>query len=171
MLQDLELAPAFIRDAGYLSTRGKWLLARQNPEAPEDVVVAAKQLTCDRLRVRREDSSEGDASESQTRARGDVKRVFWQCLQEVRHSRVRQRADTLFEDRNKLTNAVVAALSKSEFVQTATIDGRPATDVLAEQIAQLDGPELALLAGAVVGGGAAAAGERWLDAIRGQMAG
>lgn len=170
MLKDLEAASDFIRDSGYLSVREKWLLSRASADGPEDVVLEAKRLTCERLRARRQHSDDGVAKPEQA-ARGDIKRLFVECLQEVRRNRIRKRADSLFQDREKLTDAVVAAVSKSEVVQTATIDGRPATDVLAEQIAQLDGPEFALLAGAVIGGGAAAAGERWLDAAGGEMDG
>ena len=171
-------APDFIRDST-LSLSDKYTLATLTADAPDDVVLVAKQATVRRLAYRDAvlsgeadvlqelDEATGAMVKAECRSR-DVEGMFQGDLEEEQHDRFYQERDELFEDRRKLVERMVEKATQWHAIRTAKIEGRDGPSVFRERLSQLPEPEFLMLASYMVFDGFCAP-SRWVTALGGSV--
>lgn len=175
-LRLLDNAPAFIRDAD-ISLPEKFTVATAEADVPEDAMREAQRRTCSRLEQRQR-VLEGRSNVLERL--GETERLALQAMWNVKPADIldgeltrvmseRKTTETraLFEDRDRLTEAVVGKLREaSPKTFEADVDGTAAWQVLEQRLKAMPWPELVLFASvllrAPVGG--------WLKAVREEVA-
>ena len=164
MQQELEKAPAFIREAAEMTIKEKFDLLHPTVDAMDVDLLAAKQQTVEHFRHRRQSGGDGDEGYQQE-SNDTVCTVFERCLRALLDKRKATAEAQLLSDPEQMVAVVVKALSRSPAFQDSRVGGRPTTDVLDERVRQLQEPELRVLVSLVTGKSAEAAGQRWLAAM------
>jgi len=162
-------APSFIRDAEFLSLDEKTWLAELKAEKPEDedLVSCAKQHTCECLQQRRSKSDDQPGTSTDVPpSANSVEEVFDFYVAALVQQRKRASQDELFADHTRLVTTILAKLTAEGPISMATIDGRPASEVLAEQLKTCGKPEMVLLAASVFNASSLDdVASRWLEAM------
>jgi hypothetical protein len=157
-LQLLDTAPEFIRSADFLSLDERLRLAMAQADGvPEEIVLRAKEMTVahfQKVRVETDDPGADD---------GTVLSVFEICVRRLLHKQRMVEEDKVLADRDHLLNAVLGKLTVAASIAQGDVDGRPATEVLAERLQALSSPEFALLAAGLLG--SADPARHWLRAM------
>ena len=143
-------------------------MALAGADGPEDVVLCAKEMTCQVLLEQRGGESEENEG-AVTAFRGSVQQVFAACLRHILDAKEKDARETLFGDPELLMSTVVGKFGECEAIAEGHVAERAAADVLTERLASLEPPELFLIAGFVLEGPVDGAGSRWLQAIEGTV--
>ena len=165
LLQSLEDAPPFIREAAWLSVEEQYRLAMLEADATEEVILRAKERACELLRCQRAGGKarRGSAIDS-------VDQAFFQCLGRVQEEVALAKEDELFAAPERLMETVLEQLSESGAICDGVVDGRPAAEVLAERLDAVEWGEFYLLATCLLHTDALElAGQRWLSAVGGHV--
>ena len=171
-LQILKSAPDFIRAASHLSLNEQRALAELDVVEDEQFVMEAKRLTCEWLRLVREDASEQDQKRllDVEPTSNSVTDVFLACLAHLRCEQVAAIEDALFSNQEELLARVLEILGDTRAIRGGVIGDRPAAEVLAERLDAIDWPEFHLVAAGVFSGMSAEnAGRRWLEALQREL--
>ena len=164
MLQLLKQAPEFICQADYMTLEEQFWLATVEVDEAEELALAAKQATCERLLCQR-GTAEGEVRKRCASESSGVEKTFWECLEQLQHEETDEEEDALFADPDRLYAAVYEKLAESPAVCDGVIDDEPAVEVLAKRLDLLDWPEFYFMASLVLHSGSLeAAGQRWLEA-------
>jgi ParB/RepB/Spo0J family partition protein len=133
VLQQLEQAPEFIRTATHLSVDEQFQLYQASADASPELVLQAKQETVELLRRRR---SGDDLSPREAElADGRIEDVFQRCLQCLVQQQQASEEDEIFVGED-LAETAVWKLAEYGVLEGMVVDGRPALEVLVEQITQ-----------------------------------
>jgi hypothetical protein len=168
-LQILKSAPDFIRAAGHLSLNEQRALAELDVVEDEQFVMEAKRLTCEWLRLVRENASEQDQKRllDVEPASNSVTDVFLACLEHLRGEQEAAVEDALFSNQDELLERVLEILGETRAIRGGVIRGLPAAEVLAERLDAIDWPEFYLVATGVFSGMSVEdAGRRWFEAMQ-----
>ena len=164
LLQVLENAPNFIRDADHLTLVEQVALHRFDLETDPDLVEEVKRMAVERLRQRR-CGSQANGTQGSPGGDGDVQAVLGQCLNDVREQEILLEENDVLDDRSQLYASVISRIDLDETIKDTTVNGRPASDVLREEVDNLSAPMLALLGSALAPQESAMSpARRWLKA-------
>ncbi len=165
MLEELNDAPDFIRNADYLGIEERHKLHRCSGYASDDLVHRAKEMTVEQFKGRRIGTPDEDVSPI-AGGRGVVS-VFKEHLERLNREQRQQDEGKLFSDRAALIEKITGCLAYDAAIEGQQIDGRPARDVLADDLATMSLPMLALLGGYTMHTSGCSAAQRWLEARQG----
>jgi ParB/RepB/Spo0J family partition protein len=160
-LKAIQEAPEFIRTASFLSSSEKAWLAEEDYEVDADVLLAAKEQTCTKLRQQRRDSS---ACADRSNNLDEVYSVFMDCLKSLVRPKQMFQHDELFGDVDALLEATVSRLAEALPADEIPQLGWSLSDVLRDRLLRLAVSELHLIGGLVLDGGRDAALLRWINA-------
>lgn len=170
LVEIVRAAPPFIRKADHLSLEQQAELATIEAEEDDEVVQRAKQLVCEFLRLKRcsDAPKNSDARQLPESLGTSVSVVFKACLDLLHSQEQAATEEELFNDPERLFEVVLEHFGETEAIRDGQVDGRPATEVLAERLHPLDWPEFFLLASHVLDGSPGEDGaRRWLEALGG----
>jgi hypothetical protein len=171
MLGKLKSAPDYIRSAGFLSIKERYRLYAESSYVADDLQEQAKRLAVAEFKRRRNGSTNGDDGPQHEAKGKSVIAVFRAFLEDLERQQRRSKEDALFADRDRMVNVVLKDLRGCEILDDATVDGRPARDVLAEDVRGLSPTMLALVAGYATASWNPSPAERWLEAVGGKKNG
>lgn len=155
-------APMFIRDSLYLTTEEKSRLAEFKAEGPDDLVLEAKRLACERLSAIR-------TTKGWDEPVPDIRRICVEVLIDLQDEQWFNWFEAHLQNPDAARERVLAMLYDAPASQTGVVGGRPAREVLREHISGLRLPELALVAGSLRPAVAERLTKLWLLAAAGEM--
>ncbi len=162
MLNALMDAAPSIRDADFLNIEEQYKLYRATEHADRKLEQRAKTMTVEAVRRGRLESEKDDHDGPSVKNRSIVT-VFRDFLDQLRRKRQRGKEDALFADQDRLAAKVLERLGADAAIEDALIDGRPAAEVLAEDVRQLPHRVLTLLAVHVKRPSGISPVERWVE--------
>jgi hypothetical protein len=170
-LQIVESAPACIRKADFLSLDEQVWLATATATAPEEIVLRAKELTCEHIQKDRQDrempSRKSRPAEVATTSSVEV--TFKVCVERLIQEKQAAEEDELFADRDRLLAAVIDKLASAKPFSKAIVEDRPAKQVLKKRLQSLAPAEFEMLAAAVLRAESVVPMTlRWLKAVGGR---
>ena len=167
MLAVVEKAPDFVKKAEHLSLSEQAELTLVAPDDGDDVIYA-KELTCDYLQLQRGGDVPADSPARLLPADlgPSILDVYRACLDHVEEEWIAADEEALFADEHSLFEAVLNKLQQSEAICHGQVDGKPASEILAERLDSLDWPEFKLLASfLLVGPSVEHACRRWVETL------
>ena len=139
----LEDAPDFICDAEYLTVAEQVAVHHFSADAPDELVVAAKQMAVDRLRRRRDQIA--DDPEDSPAPTPDVTTLLTQCLSELEHQAAAAKCVLLPSEREGLREFVMNHIRQDRAVDDTQVNGRTLRDVLVDEAGTLSKEMLAYI--------------------------
>lgn len=159
--------PEFLRDADFLTLSEKAWLLNALAQEPAETMARAARLTVAYFEQRRGKPVDGQAGKHAGKGfLGDtVNEVFQRVLKKLVEEAALAEHDPPLADAEQLLKAILALATP--VLDGALVDDKPAIDVLAERLGQLDSPEFSLLAACLLRSSCAPwAIQRWLQAAR-----
>ena len=124
-LEVIDAGPECIRTADFLSLKERLWLATFQVDAPEEVVLHAKQMAVDHFRRLRVDADDPKCRDQDGLPNGSVTAVFEANVRRLLDEQRMAEADKLFADHDRLLDTVLAKLATCKSVNGSLVAGRP----------------------------------------------